>query len=642
MVFKRTQSFAFRISMFILLFVSALIAAIFLYYYLFTKSIITESARSNANSIATNAVNKIEKVLIPVEKTIKGLALYIEEASPDEEKFKKYLSAMLLENPDIFGSAIAFEPYSFDKNSLYFSRYLFKENNAYSYSSLDGDEYKYFIQDWYLIPKMLDRPYWTEPYYDEGGGDILMSTYSVPIYKNINGEKIFDGIVTADIALNWLTELVDSIKIYESGYAFMVSRKGAFISHPNAELIMNESLFSISVEFNEPNIREIGRSMIDGQTALIDTNSEIFPKSWLFYTQLPENKWSIGVVFPENELFSGLKRITITIIILGFIGFILLYLIITKVARKVTVPLSRFADSAREIAGGKFDITLPEIKTKDEMGQLHQAFEYLQTELKEYISNLQKTTAAKEKIESELRIANEIQQGMIPKIFPPFPDRSDIDLFATLDPAKEVGGDLYDFFLSEDNKLVIVIGDVSGKGVPAALFMVVTRTLLRAIKFKGKTPEEIVFLLNNLLSRDNESQMFVTFFLGIVDLKKGEIEYVNAGHNPPVLIDNDNNVSFTEMTKDIVLGCIEDKPFHQKKIKINPGDKLFLYTDGVTEAENTEQQLYSDERLISLLKNTKEEMPDKIIEVVYNDIKSFAKGAEQSDDITMLAIKYHG
>ncbi|MFC2097620.1 SpoIIE family protein phosphatase [Bacteroidota bacterium] len=642
MVFKRTQTFAFRISMFILLFVSALIAAIFLYYYLFTKSIITESARSNANSIATNAVNKIEKVLIPVEKTIKGLALYIEEASPDEEKFKKYLSAMLIENPDIFGSAIAFEPYSFDKNSLYFSRYLFKENNAYSYSSLDGNEYKYFIQDWYLIPKMLDRPYWTEPYYDEGGGDILMSTYSVPIYKNINGEKIFNGIVTADIALDWLTELVDSIKIYESGYAFMVSRKGAFISHPNAELIMNESLFSISVEFNEPNIREIGRSMIDGQTALIDTNSEIFPKSWLFYTQLPENKWSIGVVFPENELFSGLKRITITIIILGFIGFILLYLIITKVARKVTVPLSRFADSAREIAGGKFDITLPEIKTKDEMGQLHQAFEYLQTELKEYISNLQKTTAAKEKIESELRIANEIQQGMIPKIFPPFPDRSDIDLFATLDPAKEVGGDLYDFFLSEDNKLVIVIGDVSGKGVPAALFMVVTRTLLRAIKFKGKTPEEIVFLLNNLLSRDNESQMFVTFFLGIVDLKKGEIEYVNAGHNPPVLIDNDNNVSFTEMTKDIVLGCIEDKPFHQKKIKINPGDKLFLYTDGVTEAENTEQQLYSDERLISLLKNTKEEMPDKIIEVVYNDIKSFAKGAEQSDDITMLAIKYHG
>lgn len=634
------RSFAVRLTLYILPLVSALFLIMLIVYYVFSNRVVTQSAGNNAASIAKGAVNRMEQVLQPVEKVAQSLAIYVETFDPPTESLTRILKSTISRFPDVYGSAIAFAPYGKDPQQLYFAPYVWHQGDSVALSWLGNQDYKYPYLDWYQIPTTLNRPYWSEPYFDEGGGDILMSTYSVPFYKTVNGQRQIAGVVTADVALNWLTEIVESIQIYESGFAFLISPNGTLISHPDSSLIMHESMFSIARERNEPALRTIGRKMIAGESEFTRMPSEIFSKAWLYYLPIPSNQWSIGIIFPQKELFAGLQKMIMWLLILAIGGFMLLWIIILNVTRKVTIPLKRFASSAHEIAGGKFDVRLPEIRTQDEMGELHRAFDYLQKQLAIYVENLRITTATKEKIESEMRIANQIQMGMLPKIFPPFPERPEVDLHAMLKPAREVGGDLYDFFFIDDNKLCFAIGDVSGKGVPAALFMVVTRTLLRSVASKEIPLKDIVVLLNNSLSRENESQMFVTFFIGILNLETGELEYVNAGHNPPLHIKCRGPVTRLESTNDMALGFIEERPYHSGGILMSPGDYLVCYTDGVTEAENREQVLYGDDRLKEIMEAECGAHPKEVVLRILDDVAEHVGTAPQSDDITVMVIKF--
>ncbi len=261
--------------------------------------------------------------------------------------------------------------------------------------------------------------------------------------------------------------------------------------------------------------------------------------------------------------------------------------------------------------------------------------------LNESIEHLKETTAAKERIESELQIAHEIQMSMVPKIFPPFPDRSEFDIFAALVPAKEVGGDLYDFFFIDDDHLCFAVGDVSGKGVPASLFMAVTKTLFRATAGNGATPGEILARLNTDICHDNESCMFVTFFCGILNVRTGEVNYSNGGHNLPYYLHRDG-VSSLENFGGISLGLMEPSPYASGRMVLRPGEALLLYTDGVTEAMDLSRTLYSDQRLEQFLGTNRGSAPRQIIGDLISDVRHFAGEAPQSDDITVLALHYFG
>ena len=244
-------------------------------------------------------------------------------------------------------------------------------------------------------------------------------------------------------------------------------------------------------------------------------------------------------------------------------------------------------------------------------------------------------------IQQDLQTAREIQQAILPKNFPPFPERNEFSIFASMIAAKEVGGDFYDFFMIDNQRLGFVIGDVSGKGVAAAIFMAVSRTLIRATGLKGITTEECMNYVNKLLCNESISCMFVTVFYGILNTETGVVEYVNAGHNPPYILSGDK-LNAVEMTGGTVLGCLEDIAFRAKKVQLNPGDLLFLFTDGVTEAFNTEDQLYGDERLESYLQaHLSASIEDVVLESI-RDVTGFSLGMPQSDDITLLAIQYHG
>jgi sigma-B regulation protein RsbU (phosphoserine phosphatase) len=247
----------------------------------------------------------------------------------------------------------------------------------------------------------------------------------------------------------------------------------------------------------------------------------------------------------------------------------------------------------------------------------------------------------KERMEEALKLAHDIQMSMLPKIFPPFPERDEFDIFAAIAPAKEVGGDLYDFFFIDDDHLCFAIGDVSGKGVPASLFMAVTKILFKATAGNGGTPGEILARLNAEICRDNESCMFVTFFCAILNIRTGQVDYSNGGHNLPYYLHH-SGVSPLENPGGRALGLVEQSPYASGRMVLSPGEALLLYTDGVTEAMDSRETLYSDQRLERFLASNRSSSPRQIIGDLVSDVRHFAGGAPQSDDITVLALLYFG
>lgn len=354
--------------------------------------------------------------------------------------------------------------------------------------------------------------------------------------------------------------------------------------------------------------------------------------SYAFYAPIESTGWSVGLLCPHDEVFAGLNAMKVKVCVVFAVGIIVMLVLCYHIVRRQTRPLIDFATSAQKIAEGNFRTRLPDIRSNDEMKKLRDSFDFMQQSLIEYTEELKRTTANRERIESELRIASCIQMGMIPKAFP---NRKDVDLYAALIPAKEIGGDLYDFFIHED-KLFFTVGDVSGKGVPASLLMAVTCSLFRNIAVRLKSAEAIVCSLNDSIAETNKTGMFVTLFLGIIDLKTGNMEYCNAGHNAPVL-HHKGAGTFLDTVSNIPLGVLAGFEYQKQKMLLAPDTQLFVYTDGVTEAENTDKELFSDERLMKLFADPK---PSKTPKEKVQEVHTHAKDAEQSDDITLLCLHY--
>ena len=467
-----------------------------------------------------------------------------------------------------------------------------------------------------------------------------MSTYSVPFYRTIEGERVVAGVITSDISLSWLQKIVASIKIAETGYGFLISQNGTFVTHPKKELVMNETIFSQAEARGDENLRKIGREMIHGKSGFVQFRSILTGKlCWMAYAPLSSSQWSLGVLFPQDELMADVVRLNKIVIILGIFGFLFLLVVIVYIARSITRPLSVLAGVTENIATGDLDISIPEIETGDEVGKLARSFDYMKQSLKQYIADLTETTAVKERIESELQIAHDIQMGILPKTFPEMPE---FDLHAALEPAREVGGDLYDFFFLDDENLCFNVGDVSGKGVPASLFMAVTKTLIKTRAARGMMPETILNQVNRDLSTDNPSLLFVTLFLGILNIKNGTIEYCNGGHNPPYIIRANGTIEALNVPGGMALGVMEDFSFRSQQIVLHKGDTIFIYSDGVTEAMNSKYELFSEERLTDELGRLKDLAVGDILTGVMKKIREFAQDEPQADDITMMVIKYNG
>ena len=597
---------------------------------------VREEATKHAHSELSNTIHQIDAVLKAVEIAVENTAWLVPYrlSSPD---FMYSITERLLQNNEfICGAAVAFEPHYYTSEGLYFSPYSYRDKDGEIKSKQLGNEtYDYHYMDWYQIPKLLNEPYWSEPYYDDGGGEMMMTTYSKPLYDEYGN---LYAIITADLSLEWLTELVGKIQAFEKSYNLMVSRNASFIVHPDHNLILNETIYSSTYGDDDESLKKMQDDMVNCRAGQVLRDKE-GGKFFVFYSPVETTCWSVAIVCPRSELYLGVKKLRGLLIILGIIMLLLMMYLSYHGIRKVVAPVEDFSDVAKKIAHGDFNAELPKIQSQDELKDLHDSFEYLQHSLVQYIDELKSTTANKERIESELRIAQAIQMGMLPKSFPAFPERDDITLAAKIVPAKEVGGDLYDFFI-ENEKLYFIVGDVSGKGIPASLVMAVTCRLFRSIASYLDKPEEIMTSLNDSLSDGNESNMFCTAFLGILDLKTGKLAYCNAGHNAPLIIGKNGNVSAMDVVPNLPLGLFSGFPYQGQETKIEKDSMLYLFTDGVNEAENKKMEQFSDERLVSLLMKNACAEPKEIVETTFAEVERHADGANQSDDITVMCIKF--
>lgn len=596
------------------------------------------NAQKEATVMTSQTIVSIEKALLPTELIPQTLVQAMENPNINSDEVLRIVRDFVVHDPNVFGTCLAFEPYSYNPENYWHAFYAFEKKKKLTTRILGSESYDYFKMDWYRLPKLLNHPIWTDPYFDKGAGDTLMCTFSTPFYSTKNGVRTFKGVLTIDVSLSGFDSIVKKVSIFESGYGFLISRKGHIISSP-VKGMQNKNVLDFAVKGNGGKTQGAIRNMLAGEsgfTAMDGLNAQKSP-SFLSYGPVGTTGWSFGIIFIQKELFSDMFTFLKIMSWMWGISILILLLTTIWITRKFTKPIVRLVDATRKIGQGDFNASLPVRKSRDEIALLTQSFGIMQDELSTYIANLEETTTAKEKLESELKVAHSIQMGMLPS---GFITPVNWEIFAALDPAKAVGGDLYDFFYLDSSHLCVAIGDVAGKGVPASLFMMVTRTLLRAKATQGQPLSQLMQSINVELCKENPNQMFVTFFVGLVDLDTGIMEFCNAGHNYPYIISKNGEVKQLKVRTGIPFGIFPETVYETSLFTFKPAEIMVLTTDGITDALNVANDFFGEANLASCLAALSNRDTRQITELLIAEVKRFSSGTEQADDITILTLQY--
>lgn len=634
-------SFAFKLAAFILLGTGAVFFATLWYCAESAESIIKEGTRETGCYLGRDLASQISTILKDVERFPLFVARRMEWDRPDPKQLERLVTDILQTHPHIFGMALAFETGAPGEDGTGRAPYFHRDPQGRVRFMDLARSYDYLAKDWYATPKKLGKPVWSEPYYDEGGGETLMCTFSVPFFRESRGGRVFSGIVTADVQLEHLTRIVSSCTILKGGHAFLLSQSGRVISHPNHDYIQKESIFSIANRTRNASLRELGVRMLHGDEGFFRYFSPYTRKiSWACFAPVKPSGWSVGISYAEEDVFADIHALRLKALAAGAISLLLLLGVTAWLSLRVTRPIRLLARHTTEIARGNLDDSFPTSPSNDEIGDLSRSFETMRRELKEYIANLASTTAARERLESELKIARQIQGNFLPRRFPPRSADRPVELHARLEPAMDVGGDCHDFFMTDSRHLFITVSDVSGKGVPAALFMAVSKTLIKGIAELGLPPCQVLERVNGELAIDNELCMFVTVIAASLDLRTGRLSYANAGHPSALLARRGEPVKWMELPRAGLMGVIPDFACPPAEIPLQDGDLVVFYSDGVTEAMNPARQQFGEERLRQVVEIHREATPAAVVEEIFRATREFAAGAPQSDDITVLAFRY--
>jgi sigma-B regulation protein RsbU (phosphoserine phosphatase) len=638
-------SIRWRLFVLVLSAAGLIMAAVIGYGYIQARQLLETELEAKAWQLSFATADRIVVVEKAVTKVAGGLVNVMEVQPPaSRQSLYPLLERLVRDNEEVAGIAVAFAPGLSGYGADGISPAAFRDGGEIVRGDLAAGGDNYIVEDWYALPRNLLRPGWSEPYpVVRNGGEILMVTYSVPLFGQ-DGRGPFIGVVKCDVSLDWLHELLLALPLEQNGYAFLLSQNGTYVAHPKKKFILKENIFSQAEQQRNASLRKLGRDMVKGRSGFIRYDEIVGEeKGWLLYQPVPSTGWVLGVFFSHEAMAAKVMELSRREAVIGLIGFLFLLPVMLFIARSITKPLRELDQAAITMATGDLDAPLPMADGKDEVARLTESFTTMRNELKVHLAILEETAATRERIESELRIASDIQMGLVPKTFPPFPGRGDFDLYAVMNPAREVGGDFYDFFMPDDEHLCIAIGDVSGKGVPAALFMAVTRTLLRAFLQAGASPGEALGRLNEELAQNNDYCMFVTVFCLLVHLPDGKCRFANGGHNLPFLIRSDNTVISLPRTKGAALGVMDGVAIEEGETALAPGETVFLYTDGITEAMNGKGELFGDTRTAYELSRPRP-APDcaGLLAAVAGAVAAHAAGVEQSDDITMVAFRYLG
>lgn len=631
-----------KLSLWVVLFAAVIFNAALAFFVWQARNAVHQEAISRATQILDKTSLRVEGILNRVEVATQMTEWLVQRHPDKADSMFVYSHGMLLNNPDFYNCSIAFEPYHFKDKGRYFSAYSMMSGDSIRTIQGGSDHYQYFYMDWYLMPTLMNRPCWTEPYMDfdaPTNSYAMVTSYCQPI-KNGKGEAI--GVINTSLSLNWLSKTISETKPYPNSYSIMIGRGGTYFVHPDTAKITRQTIFTQTIDQPDTALTALGHAMQRGEEGMkrMDIDGT---DCYVFYKPLGQTGCSMAIVCPESDIFGGFNRLRHIVWAIITVGLLLMLVFFIRIITRELHPLEQLAEETETIASGQFDTQIPDFHRIDEIGQLSHSFAGMQQSLVRYIEELKETTAQKASIESELNIARAIQMAMLPKTFPPFPDCDEVSIYGQLTPAKAVGGDLYDFYI-RDQKMFFCIGDVSGKGIPASLVMAVTRALFRTISAHEERPERIVSQLSNTIAEDNEMNMFVTLFVGVMDIQTGHMNYCNAGHDAPLLISKDGTrLGLLPVDSNLPAGVMPGWAFSLQETVIDSGTTVFLYTDGLTEAENGNHGQFGDERVLDTARSISadgSQSPRILIEQMVDAVHAFVGEAEQSDDLTMMAIQY--
>ena len=584
-IFSWTKSFQTQFTFLIIFSAALLIVAIFFAQYWFSKASITHQVQRRAETELQLKNLEIKAVTNSVEDVVNNFGWVFEEALNDTSHLYTLERRIVEANPLIVGCSMAFEPYYYPEHGKWYQPFALRKNDGQvEYRQLGGPWHDYQQSNWYRIVIELDQPSWSDPYFDEAGAKMTLCSYTIPIHDQ-KGKVV--GVLCADIPLDFLNKVINERHIFQSSYNILMSKTGKILTSQENNIMVQNTLDEVVTNFKDSSFYRLGEDMKEGGSGQCVIKDDNGSENYIYFTPVEGNTgWSLAVIAPENLIYESLNKSMSRILALSLLGFLLLAFIIYRTFRTF--------------------VKLNTIHTQ------------------------------KVSLDSDLKIASRIQMAMLPKAYPPYPDRDDIDIYGSLTPAKVIGGYLYDFFL-RDEKLFFCIGDVSGKGIPASLFMAATRSLFRSNVAHESSPERIVTALNDSLCDGNDYNMFVTLFLGVLDLPTGRLRYCNAGHDAPLIIEDKPRE--LPCDSNIPLGAIYDWKFTVQETIIEPGFSIFLFTDGLSEAEDNEHNQFGEERIMKIASKCSHK-PENIIKNMTSSVTEFVDGAEQSDDITLLAIQY--
>lgn len=510
---------------------------------------------------------------------------------PDEEETFNLLEQFLNSNPHVCGVAIGFEPflYTKTKGEYGFAAYVTNVSGKNERLRL-GEIHDFHLKEWYAGAASSNRQYWSHPFRETSQGKVV-ACFSTPLH-GINDRLI--GVLAVDIDTEQFRKKCEEVSPFPNATVSIVDTDFRFIAHPNPDYLL-KTISEAKIYDDYTADKSMKEKMLNHESGKYLVNKGTEREAMFYFSPLERTEWMISIECPSSDIYSGVKKMKRENIIIGILSIIFMLF----------------------------------------------CFLFLFRRMKE-------VTQEKTGIERDLHIASSIQMGMLPKLYPAFPDRNDLDIYGFLHPAKSVGGDLYDYFI-RDEKCFFCIGDVSGKGVPASLYMAVIRALFRNVSLHTDNPAEIISSLNTALSDGNTHSMFCTMFLGVLDVKTGHLDYCNAGHNAPIVRRMDENgniyVRFTKPKVNIALGVFDGFEYEKEETTLKPGEAIFMYTDGVTEAENADKELFGDDATLAALadaRNSNARTSKEFVEYVYGKVKEHAGDVDQSDDITMVVVEYKG
>lgn len=618
-----------------------LLMSVFIFFAIqsrmFTKQLMVQNY---GYSIDAAFVDNINDSIMTLEDNLKSLALIgglHYRTSRSDELTDEVVIRIFRNYPNTLGGGIWFKPYIFGDNKKYncFYAYRNKDNKVVLDKNFASAEYDYPNQQWYkeIISKVTPKRniVWSKPYYEKIGSTTKMVTAGTGIYAN--GKLV--GIATVD----WeISSVIDNIsKMKPHTMTFSMYKKGKKIK--NSFVLLGHADDDYIIATNDPYLD--GDSLVGHSLKEIPWYaSDLYWKTYITYhgkKYIPfwrklRNGMVLVICLPKTEMFINVNMFyfPFTALILLFI-FMIFVRVYFGINRYIINPIDKLINIAHKISDGK-DINI-KIDKPAEFAQLASTFDTMTKDLKTI-------TKEKEHINSELNIAKSIQASSLPDVFPPFPDRDEFDIYAFMEPAKEVGGDFYDFYFIDENRLMFLIADVSGKGIPASLFMMTVKTLINNLSQIGYEPSKLINLINKKICENNKQGFFVTMFSGIVDVKTGEMTYVNCGHNPPLIKSNSQEYKYLESESNIVLGAFDNFDYKIHKLQLHEGDTLCLYTDGVTEALNSDGQMYGEERLLEKINELDNNDIKSMALGIKNDVLIYSKNVERSDDLTLLIFKY--